>query len=68
MHVISSDADKATTKIFKAAQRVGSFFGPKQVSFIRALGNGNTRKRIMMFDEIDLDSTTIGNYEPFLTG
>lgn len=68
MHVISSDADKTTTGIFEAAQWLGLVIGWNQARFDRdfELSDGTTRR--IRFDEIKMDTTTVGNYEPFLTG
>jgi hypothetical protein len=62
LHVISSDADRATNKAF----RVGQWFGMlqwKETELDRTL-NGEPS----LFDEHDLNTITVGNYLPFQTG
>lgn len=65
MHVISSDADAATTGIFEAAQWLGLVIGWSQARFDRKF---DLADEPITFDEAEMDTTTIGNYEPFLTG
>lgn len=68
MHIISSEADKATTGVFEAAQWIGLGISWEQAIFKRQIGKLGQTKREITFDEMDLDVTTVGNYEPFLTG
>ena len=63
MHVISSDADKATNKAFVFGQWVGVNLTWRQAELERSF-NGST----MTFREADLDRTTVGNFIPFRTG
>ncbi len=65
MHVISSDADTATTGIFNVAQWLGLVIGWNQARFER---NFDEADHPILFDETKMDTTTIGNYAPFLTG
>ena len=80
MHVISSEADKYTTDIFEAAQWLGLVVGWNQAKFDRTFDLrgpddeilkdelGNDEIVTIRFDETKMDMTTVGNYEPFLTG
>lgn len=80
MHIISSDADKATTGIFEVAQWLGLVIGWNQARFERSFvlrdendavrkdENDEEEKVTIKFDEAKMDMTTVGNYEPFLTG
>ena len=62
MHVISSDADRATNKAFRAGQWL-DMLSWKETQLERTLNDEATR-----FDEHDLDTITVGNYLPFQTG
>ncbi|MGI9450771.1 MAG: hypothetical protein ACR2QH_09075 [Geminicoccaceae bacterium] len=68
MHVISSDADAATTDIFEAAQWLGLVIGWNQARFDRTFTLPDQTEKKIRFDEAEMDTTTIGNYAPFLTG
>ncbi|MGI9506950.1 MAG: hypothetical protein ACR2RE_28240, partial [Geminicoccaceae bacterium] len=67
MHVISSNADSYTTSIFEVAQWLGLVVGRQHAEFTRNLGNSG-EKRELTWHERKLDTNTIGNYKPFLTG
>ena len=63
MHVISSDADRATNVAFKVGQFFGVYTRWSETELTRNLGNKNVQ-----LDESDLDMTTVGNFTPFRTG
>ncbi len=63
MHIISSDADKATNTAFRVGQWFGVNLGWRQTELERSL-NG----RDLTFEESALDTITVGNYAPFRTG
>jgi hypothetical protein len=62
MHVISSDADRATNGAFRVGQWLGMLKW-KETQLDRILNGKRSR-----FDEHDLDTITVGNYLPFQTG
>lgn len=62
MHVISSDEDKATNKAFRIGQTLG-MLNWKQTELVRQVDD-----RRLRFAEVDLDTTTVGNFTPFQTG
>ncbi len=62
MHVISSDADRATNKAFRAGQWLG-MLNWRETRLDRML-----KGEPSSFHEHDLDTITVGNYLPFQTG
>lgn len=66
MHVISSHGDSATHTFFPIGQSLGTIFWNKQ-SLARESYTPNSPERIVL-SENDLDTKTVGNYEPFWTG
>ncbi|MCB1815982.1 MAG: hypothetical protein KDK04_30300, partial [Candidatus Competibacteraceae bacterium] len=63
LHVISSDADKATNKSFRMGQWLGVSLRWREAELQRRFG-----EHTVLLDETDLDTTTVGNYMPFRTG
>ncbi len=63
LHVISSNADRATDVSFKLGQLLGVGLRWKQTKFDRTLAGKEVPLR-----ELDLDTTTVGNFLPFQTG
>jgi hypothetical protein len=63
MHVISSDADKATNKAFRLGQWLGVSLTWRQATLRRDFDG-----RKVEFHESDLDTITVGNFLPFQTG
>jgi pimeloyl-ACP methyl ester carboxylesterase len=63
LHVISSDADKATNKAFRLGQWLGVSLTWRQATLPRQFDG-----RAVQFDESDLDTFTVGNFLPFQTG
>ena len=63
MHVISSKADRATDRLFYLGQLLGTGLTWKQKTLRRTFGEDDAR-----FEELDLDTTTVGNFLPFQTG
>ena len=63
MHVISSDADKATNKAFRAGQFIGVNLTWKQADLQRTYEGKN-----VVLPETELDTITVGNFKPFQTG
>ena len=63
LHVLSSDADKATNSSFQIGQHLGVSMRWREAELQRQFG-----KQTVQLNESDLDTTTVGNYVPFRTG
>jgi len=63
MHVISSDADRATNKAFRMGQWLGVSLRWSETTFERKFGD-----KSITLDESDLDTITVGNFKPYQTG
>jgi hypothetical protein len=63
MHVISSDADRATNTVFGLGQWFGVNLTWRQARLDREFDG-----RQVHFEESDLDTITVGNFIPFQTG
>ena len=63
MHIISSDADRATSVAFKVGQWLGTRLRWNQEGLKR-----KERGREIEIHEKDLDTITVGNFFPFQTG
>lgn len=69
LHVLSSNADKATRTAFKVGQYLGVSLRESEKSLDRRIFIGDSlEKKNIKLQERDLDITTIGNYSPFITG
>jgi pimeloyl-ACP methyl ester carboxylesterase len=62
MHVISSDADRATNKAFRTGQTLD------MVSWKETDLDWQADGRNLRFAEFELDTITVGNFTPFQTG
>lgn len=63
MHIISSNADWANRNLFYWGQLIGTGITWNQEDITR-----NIRGQKFEFGELDLDTTTVGNFSPFQTG
>ncbi|MES9991631.1 MAG: hypothetical protein ABW098_06720 [Candidatus Thiodiazotropha sp.] len=64
---ISTDADRATHYAFPIGQTLGLFFSWRQTDLERANYYDRITNEKLMLREEHLDSTTIGNFAPYLT-
>lgn len=68
MHVISSDADRATNVYFPLGQWFGVTLGWRQTDFERVFTDHNKEEKLVLLKESELDTIAVGNYTPFRTG
>ena len=64
LHVLSSDADKATNKAFRLGQDGRCEF---ELASNRSWSGGSMTTEVVL-QEADLDTITAGNFKPFQTG
>jgi hypothetical protein len=69
LHILSSNADKPNKYAFRIGQTLGVSIRERESRLKRKIFIGDTQnKKDIEIDEHELDVTTVGNYQPFITG
>lgn len=69
LHILSSSSDKANKYAFQIGQLLGVSLRNSEIKLPRKIFIGDTdSKKNIELNEFNLDTKTVGNYSPFITG